>query len=474
MKRLRDVGSEFHYPDDFKSGTLVNQPYLIDMQAYQKYLDGDLSSLYGRHNSDAVTNDITGMRYYTTDDGDILNRAFYEINLFMAAARYVNAAVFEASPIPLDADDETQARWDEVRIHFMREARKAVAWKVAKGRGVLQLQERVGSKILLVAIDPQFWVPLTDPVNRDIVIGDVILQRYFYREPGDPIQPGRTPNRVRIEVSVTEEQAEISDGRVPVTNTKMDFIWAGDDATGVVSSGTIGDSISIVNNTRSRGIWTFGDDDSIFATMERNTFEFILAISNMRTTLTQDVRSIAILPDVADETVLDENGKFKPNKLRPQYQANLDSSTSGAVFGYVDPPGPMMADAYQNLANMALDNLSYTANLPREAFGLNMQANESGEALNKLQQIFKTMVLDIRDDLSRILTQAFNEVTGSDATIGWEHEPFTQTVASDDRALKFYAAGLTSQATAQAMAKLPIEDIQQESEEQDDGQAEQS
>ena len=73
---------------------------------------------------------------------------------------------------------------------------------------------------------------------------------------------------------------------------------------------------------------------------------------------------------------------------------------------------------------MGLDNLAYVANAPRESFGFNMQANESGEALATLRTIFRTLVIDIRDDLSKILSEMWALMGGpAGVRIGWEHEP---------------------------------------------------
>ena len=471
MVRIRKIGGNFYTPDDFREGAIVAQPYLIDMQAYQDYLDGDMTPLYSRMSADAKTNDLTGMRLYKNDNGQILTQAFFHLNVFLAAARYVNASVFEVSPVPVDSSPEVEDAWNELRTEFLKAARQAVEWRISKGRGILQLQTRYPDNKLLVAIDPQYYVPLVDMINRDIVVGDVILQRWYWRSSNQPVLAETQPNRVTVQISVTPEQAALSDGRIdgPV-NTVQTFVWAGQEATGVLGSDTgrlqqlQGKEGEIQDNARSEGVWTFGDDDSLFKTMERNVFEFIMAISNMRSTLTQDVRSTVILPRSVDPDAFDANGNFKVDPLRPQYEIPADGLVGGSTgaFGYVDPPGPTMAAAYIQLANLCLDNLAYTASMSREAFGLNMQANESGEALSKLQQIFKTQVMDIRDELSRILSEAFKIKTGHDTIIAWEREPFTQTKANDERIIAYKNAGLVSVATAQQMLHLPVEEINDE------------
>ena len=468
MVRIRKIGGNFYTPADFHEGTLVNQPYLIDMAAYQDYLDGDMTPLYSRMSADEQTNDLTGLRLYQNDNGQILTQSLFPINIFLAAARYVNASVFEVSPVPVDSSPEVERLWNELRTEFLKAARQSVEWRISKGRGVLQLQNRYPDKKILIPIDPQFYVPLVDMINRDIVVGDVILQRWYWRPEGANVVPQAPPNRVTIQISVTPEQAALSDGRIPgPVNTVQTFVWAGNEEVGVVggNSGVLrqleGEPGQVQDNARSEAVWTFGDDDSLFKTMERNVFELILAMSNMRSTLTQDVRAAAILPKVTDANSLDANGQFRLDRIRPKYQISADGIDNGAgsAFGYVDPPGPAQAAAYLQLANLCLDNLAYTASMSREAFGLNIQANESGEALSKLQQIFKTQVMDIRDELSRILSEAFKLRTGHETIIAWEREPFTQTKANDDRVINFKKAGLVSTATAQQMLHLPVEEI---------------
>ena len=60
MVRLRKVADEFHHPDEFRPGTMLTWDYLRDMEAYQEYQDGNLTSLYARMSGTPEQDDVTG------------------------------------------------------------------------------------------------------------------------------------------------------------------------------------------------------------------------------------------------------------------------------------------------------------------------------------------------------------------------------------------------------------------------------
>lgn len=414
MVKLRTLGGEFHSPEEIKEGALLTMDYLDDMRAYQEYQDGDLTRLFERKKGNTNTQRVTGSHIYKNADIE----AYMKLNIFMSVLRYVIATVFEQNPAPIEGDDTIKAKWNLVENSFLVAGIAATGWQVSKGRQVYNLAVRFPNQPILLAVDPQHYLPLVDLIDREIKIGDVIF--HLYRT--QPRQPhNNIPDHAAFQISVTEEQAALSDGRATVMNQRRVFPWGGDNA-----RGTLGAEESRETNARSLRIWSFGDDDSIFASVESNVYELILAFTNARTALTQDVRSRALVPKLLLGQELDP--------LDPVYEAPL-SATSSDIYKYFVPPGPAMAEAFLSFINMLLDMMAYTANIPREAFGLNMMANESGEALNKLQQIFKTTVIDIRTNISRIFSEAFSLIYPEhpDVIIGWVDEPFANTVEKENR-----------------------------------------
>ena len=336
MVRLRKLGSEFHSPEDFVTGANLHMPYLRDMQAYQDYLDGDLSPLFTRMAGNATAQDVTGAIYYK--DAGI--EGWWHLNLFQAVTRHLVAAVFERSPIPMDSNEAIDALWQEHGPAMIRQARRAVEWFPGKGRGVLKMENRYPGIPTPIAVDPQFYIPLVDPINRDLTVGDAIVRLWYE---GERIVDRAIPNRVTIEICVSQAQADISDGRIPQpVNDVMTFWWAGDEAQGSVGGKLEGLSRSPRPNARNLGIWTFGVDDSIYKSMERNVYEFLLSMTHSRTTLTQDVRATALLPPVTGEESMDpDTGKLVLDRLRPQFQIAVDQGRGGtSALGYIEPHGP--------------------------------------------------------------------------------------------------------------------------------------
>ena len=458
MVRLRSLGGEFHSPDDFRPGALFTMPYLADMQAYQEYQDGNLDLLFSRMAGNADLGDITGAALYRTAG----NGAYWRINFFRAITRQFVGAVFERTPVLLDDDPAAEALWEQHKNAILRAMRLAAAWRVSKGRGVLAVEHRYPNALVPVAYDPAFYVPLVDYVNRDHVLGHVMALPWY----DGPRLPGlEYPNKMRVMIYVPEEGARNSDGRIPgAVNEIRNFLYAGNLSGGTIAGRLGEEDTPREANSRLEGMWSFGDDDSWYATAERGVYECILALTNARTALTQDVRATAILPEVVDPQFVDADGNIKVDLLRPQYRipANHMSMSGSTGFGYVEPPGPMQAEAFLRMYEVGRENLAYDANIPPEAFGVNYTANEPAEAVTKLQQVFKTAVVDTRDDLGVIASQMFAALTGvMDATIGWEFEPFADQKENDDRAIKLKGAGIISTDTAQVMTNTPREAIQE-------------
>ena len=458
MVRLRKLGSEFHHPDEIHVGAQMTMPYLQDMQAYQEYMDGDLSKLYDRMRGNVKTQNLTGSRYYT----DTGNLGYLPLNLFQAVNRNLLAAVFESNPKMLDGDDDCQMLWEEEAPSMLREARKGVEWRAPKGNSVWALENRYPGVPTFVAWDPEYWIPLTDLVNRDLPLGDILWRPWWS---GPRVLQHDFPDMITFYIAITEAQADLSDGRFGAMNEIRDFLWSGTLDSGVVAgTATLEEhrrTVPTEENKRILGVWSSGNSDSLFKSMEQIVYECILALSHSRTALSQFVRSILIAPRVVDLQNVNSLGQVELDLLNPQYNVPVDQIASGAgtAIGFLDPPGVEISASFREMYDLLLDAMAYAGNMPREQVGLGMQANESSLALSKLTQTFRTMVIDIRDDLSRILSEVFRLKYGKQVTIGWEDEPQTLTRDKDLRILAYYDKGLISATTAQKAANWPIEDV---------------
>ena len=460
MVRLRRLSSEFNSPDQIVPGAILTMPYLADMRAYQEYLDGHLEPLWARNTNEPTDAEkMQGRIMSASDDANGFGlyrrtgvNGIWQLNLFHAVSRYTTAVVFEHTPAPIDADAEIAKQWDDVRRPMMREMRKAVDWFTAKGRGVLVLEEQMGS-LVFRAVDPAGWMPIKHPRHRDQVIGQMMLE-WWRAEPRVPDTDIAT--RVDVTIHVTEDDVAHSDGYIPAPVQEVrTFWWQG------YSQGALG-TLEEVRPSRVLGMWTFGDDWSVYGSMERLVFEALMAASNARTCMTRDVRSDRIIPSVIDEANLDPEGQFYVDLLQPDIRVPVDEMRSGSGFGYVEPPGPAMSEAWAMRYEQALANLAEAADMPRIAFGEGYESREPDAAVRRLTQSFITKITDIRDDLGPIMAEVWELQGGPPGVkIGWGQEPFVDQTQIDDRAIKLHNAGIIGTSTAQAMVGVPIEEVSQ-------------
>ena len=460
MVRLRKLGTEFHRPSELTTGALINMPYLVDFDRYQDYLDGDITKLFIAMAGNEYAQNVTGARFYLKSGP----QGYWQLNLFRAYIRYLVATVFSRSPVALVDDDEIQAQWQRESVMMIRQGRKALEWFGAKGRGILMLERRFPGNSVPVAIDPRAYLPLTDPRRRDITYGHMLLS--LWRE-GQRLETN-IPNRATVEIYVPKELADISDGYAQEQNKIEDFMWAGN-VQGVVGGRLEASTRSQRDNNRILGLWTFGEDDSIFGSMERNVYETLLALSNARTSLTRDIRPVRIEPALVNPDQQDAEGNLVLDLLDPHFRIPIDAR-GGEALGYLQSGADQTSAAFLQLFEMALDNLAYVAASPREAFGLNYQANEPGNAINQLVAIFKTTVIDIRDDLGKIFSEMWALMGGpADVKIGWKSEPFASTKEYEDAVRADYNAPkpLITQAFAQGVLGYPIIEINAEVSEAD-------
>ena len=201
MVRLRALGSEFHTLDDFRTGAIITMPYLRDFHAFQEYLDGNLAPLYDRMSGNAAQRNVTGSRYYLDPPRQGAdpagNGAFVDLNLFRSVARYFVAAVFERNPVVLDDDETAQTAWMQSSGQLIRAARRACEWYPAKGRGVIAVENRFPNTPAAMAVDPQYYIPITDRVNRDFVVGHALLRLWYE---GERLPESRIPNLSLIHI----------------------------------------------------------------------------------------------------------------------------------------------------------------------------------------------------------------------------------------------------------------------------------
>lgn len=463
MVRLRALSSEIYSPADIKPGLILNMPYLLDFAAYQEYMDGKLDKLYSRMAGNDDQQNVTGARFYKNAGPG----SYWEINLFRSVVRHVVASVFERNPTVLDATPEEQELWEERAGPLIKAARAAVEWRVAKGHGVLTLENRNADNMVLRAVDPRGYIPIVDRVDRDLVIG-TFLFRLWYDGPrsGGAVDH---PNRITTYVHVSEEQAALQFGMAGQEINEVKTFWyGGSQGSGVASGLTEGKFGEQEGETRDNAIlnniWVFGDGDSVFGTMERNVYEIILLYTHSRTAMTRDVRAVRIDPASVNPSNTNEDGDIVLDPLDPTYRVSVSSGGSGtnSSLGYVDPPGPALSAAFRDLAQDGITNLAFTANMPPEVFGDNYMAGEPAEAVTKLQQIFKTWVLDMRDDLGKILSEAYEGMYGTAIKIGWELELFANSKEQDERYIMLYKEKLVTQEYAQEKLKIPKVKIEEE------------
>ena len=470
MTRIRRLGAEFHHPDDFVTGARFFMTYLVDLDAYQQYLDDDISILFTRETQQpsegqtvSLADNATGYSIYRLAG----LKSIWRVNHFKAVSRYTVASVFERNPVPISGSPEVLEAWGKVRRNVIEQCRRAVEWHCAKGRGALVVEDQVGSKGVVPifrAVDPAGYIPILHPRHRDQVIGHALGEWWRSSDGGaTPPEEGRTEterietdiaNRLSFSIIVSQEQADNSDGWItrPVSEDRT-FQWAGQNV------GVLG-SLYDTKKSRIKKLWTFGIDDSVFGSMESNVFEALMHLSNARTSMTRDVRTLRLVPAIVDNANKDERGRFIVDRLEPDLYIPTEQITSGTGFGYVEPPGPNLSMAFMHLYKMAMMNLAYTSDTPPEAWGDEYKSGEPADALHQLRQTFLTKVQDIRDDLVPILSEAFEILTGHSVIMGWESPPFARPEQQDERAIKLKAAGLISVSTGQQMTGVPVEEIQ--------------
>lgn len=474
MVRLRKLASEFYSERDLGTNAQLTMPYLEDMQAFQEFQDGDLTKLWSRNLGNAVKQNVSGARFYVKAG----NGAYWKLNMFQVVTHAYLAAVFERSPHPLDDNEEVQNQWLIDGPAIIREARRAVEWFISKGRAILQVMnyaDITGDTPTIGrvprALDPQFWVPIVNRIDRDLHIGSGTV-RPFYSQARLP-NGNNYADKVEIGLYVTKEQAALSEGDTTEQNTRSIYTWNGI-AQGTVGSPTvykIGDQEKSEPNARLEGMWTFGNDYSIYGAMESNAYETLLLMTHARTALTRDVRSVRIDPKAQD--IDPETGRRREfDPLDPRFEISLNAPEgAGSALGYVEPPGPAMAEAFMALANVSLDNMAYVCNTPRETFGNNYMANEPAEAFRIINHIFTTIIIDIRDELAKIMPMMWEAMGGpSGVKIGWDLEPFASTVAHKNEIRADFASGIIPLPFTQIQLGYPVMEVRQADNGQEDGQ----
>ena len=464
MVRLRKLATEFYSPDQIKENAILTMQYLDDMRRYQDYMDGDLSRLYAIHTAKPTPeeekkgfpsrlDDVTGYHLYKTAG----RRAMVEVNYFKTVSRAVIAAVFSDLPVALTDDEAVQKQWDMDKDALLKQARMAVDWLVAKGRGVLVVREEIAkasTHAVLRAADPAGYIPIKHRLYQDQVIGHALLS-FSYE--GDRLINTEIINQVAADIWVSEDDVLNSDGYIsaPVNEIRIFGYNGGEEYTG-----TLGELKRTIKS-RIKGLWTFGDDDSIYGEMESVVFNAIVGLTNARTSLTRDIRSPQIIPQLTDPSNRAADGTFHLDPVRPTIQIPPDGgSDTSSTFGYSEVRGPEITEAFLVYMDKLIEAMSYASGVTPEAIGENYMPQEPAAAFNAVRQAFIVWITDIRAALSQCLSEAWAMTGGPEGVpVGWEQAPYVDSDKVDDRVIKLLGAGLISVKTAQGMAHLPIEEM---------------
>lgn len=460
MTYIRPIGDEFTHPDQVKAGAVLTTRHLEDMAAYQEYINGDLTRLFTRMAGNKDAQKLTGARYYERSGID----GYLSINIFLSLVRTMVGDVFAEAPVPQGADDDVLELWNQYSREFERAGRRALTWKIADGRGVMQLtdqaarqgdNEPVGTRQHLKAVNSQYFTPIVDAMDREVEIGSII-NRLWYQ--GDRIAGMSIPNRLTSEVYVSDGGAALSSQLVPATSRRIEFNWGGNEV-----EGTIGSEIKRIDPYRTNlGIWSWGDDDSLFKTMERTVYEIILGFSNARTAMTQAIRAPFLRPEITSATLPKDpdTGAVILDLYDPEIPIPLMPGITGLDgFGYLTPPGATQAEGFISVVQLLIEYLAFSTGAPPHVFGLGYIANEAADTASKLLQMYKTMVVDAQDNIGRIMSEAFQIISGSSEIVGWEHEPFLQTMENIRRTTELHSGYLITDANAQTAVGQPVEEI---------------
>ena len=450
MARLRKLGSEFTHPDQVKVNTLLQMPYLDDMKRYQSYLDGDMQPLYayftGEENS--AINDVTGYKYYFKAG----IRSLWQINFFRTISEIYRTTTFEEDPVPDGASKEEQDAWLIDGRRMIDEVKRGVDWLIAKGRFVAVVEKQITATSTLNnfrCVDPVSYFPIVHIRNRDLVLGHILV---FWNYGLDERLETDIAYEVDVDIIIDEDGAALSDGYLEPMNVLRRYRWSTQPQGRGVTADLIFEGTSNIQK-----VWTFGNDDSTFGESESNVFNSILALTNSRTSMTNEIRALKQLPAAIDSSNRDKDGRIVLDLLDPIWQIDVDSGQSVGGIGYVEPPGPVMSAGFKELYGQGLDNLAYSAGVPRETLGQNYLSNEPAEALTKLQQIFITRVIDIRDNLSRGFTAAL-PFMGMDTKydIKWRRAPYEKLQLTVEELFSAYDKGLAEAETVQDRIDLPV------------------
>lgn len=451
--RIRLLQEEFTHPDEIAPGANLTMNYLADYEAYQSYLDGKLDVLFARQRGNLKDQDMTGWKFYV---GSTM-AGLWKVNYFQSVLRFVRQSVFERHPTVIGGEESVVDQWKEDSREILRQCRQGLDWLTAKGRAVFVVEHKIsrGEVVpVFTAKDPAGYLPILLRTDRQVIIGHAFCN--WWSSLGRMVGSNRA-DRVDITIIITEEDAAKSDGLVKPMNEIRTFTWNTENA----APAHLGSLLEVRSPSRVQAVWTIGDDDSTFASMESTSYHANLFLNHSRTALTQDVRSIVILPGMFDAENIGEDGQFVfPDPLNPTVRIPTNMVDSATMYGFVESPGPAKSSAYMDMHGLTMEQLAYDAGLPQEAVGEGYMANESGEAVKTIRSPFITRIVDVQDDFSHMLREAWPLLGGPEgAILGWEHQPGVNQEMLDDRAIKLKGAGLISRATGQAMCDVPIEEV---------------
>jgi len=443
-----------------KPGLLMQMEYLPDLDRYDRYRRGDLSPLWAWLGGTSQARELTGLDRFWG-----YTNVLPAINLFRAFTLAYDASVFDQRPQLMGETDS--GWWEENAEMVLRQARRALVQQAMTGYGGLAVENRVGQggvQPVLIAPEMAGYIPIVDPVSPDLVLGHVLMTFWW----DGPRVAADFANRVTAQVWVSEEQAALSDGRIPgPVNRRTTYGWNSSNYNGVLGQ--------VIEDMPGRltGLEIFGYGDSMYELIESLVALLILKVGTANAALFQQALSVLLLPRATIVgNQVDEDGKLVMDAIRPVIHIDPIASTgSGNAYGWVEGPGAEIASALEGSVGADLQYFAMLTGMGPEFFGQQGPANESGEHRLQLLQTAKTRVIDQRVDMGMALDRLIPLMEGgpADPQVAWKYEPFETQIDVDDRVIKLHGAGLISTATAQEMANLPVEDIEQPGMESEDG-----
>ena len=400
MPNLRPLSMEIRTRADIHKGATLQMEYLDAFQRYQEYLDGNLDRLF----SHVVPDTVNGLAFfkYRNKAGKVIDetRSIVRLSHFLSIAEFYPRTGMQSLMKPLDVKPESEAgEWWKAHARIISQTYfKAWMWEVAMGRWIVNVERRLNRftakpERRLAAVSPIFYLPATDPANREYIDADVTIRRIYL--PQNQRQPGAPNDGAIVTFQPRGGEAE----------TATFAIAPGDGAA------TIGDMLKGWRRSAQIGIWTWGNDDSTFARMEPIMLPLCVAATLGNVSLLRQVEPAVLIPALGNlggeytRPLEDQEGNPSPQhneadlKLRNEVieYAGTPGDAKGD-YGYLQYDAASVAAAYREQALMYQDQLSVASTTPNTALGLEETNPESGRVMEHLTSIARSRVHDGREN----------------------------------------------------------------------------